>query len=538
LGYDIIHNFGKFNGTSRSVLAEVKRQPFVYPYENGEWRFIDFAREYFISRLEQQNGTILQLHGFLKEYFEKKLNESELEDSPQKRELEWRVNYHLVPSAPEEAINNLNEICENAARANRVADIKGVIDLFKEQDRWLSSYNVEENYFEGRYAYIKNDFKNAERCFNFVWNYGKSNRIKAIAGHLLGVIWARNNDVLSLNSSEKILRESLKLEQKLGDRHGEAMVLNSLGGVLVKLGGRERLEEAETHYRDSLKLVHKLGDRHGEAMVLNSLGGVLVKLGGPERLEEAETHYRDGLKLEQKLGARHGEAMVLNSLGGVLVKLGGRERLEEAETHYWESLKLHQQLGDRLGEAMVLNSLGGVLVKLGGRERLEEAETHYRESLKIGQDLNNLHHQAQVMNSLGGVLVRLGGRERLVEAKSYYRESLKIGQDLNNLRHQAQVMNSLGGVLVRLGGRERLVEAESYYRESLRLHQQLGGDRRGEAMNLNGLLKISEMRGELQTACELLKEMIKINNDLGNFQFVNREVKKLEELQLRIRDAN
>ena len=62
---------------------------------------------------------------------------------------------------------------------------------------------------------------------------------------------------------------------------GVAQVLNTLAGVLVDLGGRERLTEAEAYLRRSLALGEKLQDERHVAQVLNTLAGVLVDLGRP-----------------------------------------------------------------------------------------------------------------------------------------------------------------------------------------------------------------------------------------------------------------
>ena len=492
LGYQIIHEFANLNGAAQSVWAELKQLPFVYPYEEDQWRFAQPARTHFISRLEQHGEVHLELHGYLKDYFSAEHERIRQADSPQARELEWRVAYHLAPVAPEEAVERLRDFGEKAVRSNRLADVKSVLDVFAEQNRWLSAYEVERAYFEGRYAYAKHNYDFAENRFDLVWRQSKDDNIKAIAGHLLGVIWARRSEHQWLVRSEEVMRESLELLQSLGDRHGEAMVLNSLGDVLVDMGGRTRQEEAEQHYRRSLELSQSLGDRRSEAIILNSLGGVLVDMSGRARQEEAEQHYRRSLELRQSLGDRHGEAMILNSLGSVLVNLGGRARQEEAEQHYRRSLELLHSLGDRRGEAMVLNSLGGVLVKLGGRARQEEAEQHYRRSLEIGENLGMRHHQAMILNSLGGVLVKLGGQSRQEEAEQHYRRSLELLQSL--------------------------------------------GDRRGEAMVLHAMANLAEARGDIALACQYVEKVIAIEEALRNQRFVEINRKRLAELRRKLQE--
>jgi tetratricopeptide (TPR) repeat protein len=122
------------------------------------------------------------------------------------------------------------------------------------------------------------------------------------------------------------------------------MVHNSLGGVLVRLGGRDRLEEAEKHFRDSLKSLQDVGDRRGVAMVHNSLGGVLVRLGGRDQLQEAEQHFRDSLKSLQDVGDRRGVAMVMNGFANLAE---AKNDIEEACKYLEEVVSINEELGDK-----------------------------------------------------------------------------------------------------------------------------------------------------------------------------------------------
>jgi tetratricopeptide (TPR) repeat protein len=535
LGYQIIHEFAHLNGAAKGTWADLKQLPFVYPYEEEQWRFAQPARTHFIARLERHSDVHLELHQYLTDYFREERKRIQQPDSPQARELEWRVAYHLAPVAPEEAVERLRDFGEKAARSNRLADVKSVLDVFEEQTRWLSAYQVERAYFEGRYAYAKHNYTVAENRFDLVWKQSRDDYIKAVSGHLLGVIWARRSEYQWLLRAEKIMRASLELGIQIGDIFQQAMVLNSLGGVLIDLGGRARLEEAEQLYRRSLELRQQLSDRYGEAMVLNSLGGVLVKLGGRYRMEEAEQLYRHSLELRQRLDDRQGEAMVLNSLGGVLGKLGGRYRMEEAERDYRRSLEIGEQLGMQRHQSMVLNSLGGVLVKLGGRYRMEEAEQLYRRSQEIEQRLEDRHGEAKVLNSLGGVLVKLGGEAQLQEAEQLYRRSLDLLQLLGDRHGESMVLTNLGGVLVKLGGEAQLQEAEQLYEHSLELEQRLGS-RRGEAMVLQGMASLAEARGDIAQACQYIEQVISIEETLRNQYFVDVNRRRLAELQRKLKD--
>ena len=386
LGERMISDLLGLNGHSRSTWVEVKMLPFVYPYEGSQWRFSDPARAYFSGRLEQRNGTVFEVHRYLTDNYQEEYEAHENKSAPQARELAWRAVYHLAPNAPEEAVERLSVLGEQAAESSRLADMQGVIDLFDEQERWLSDFRVERAYFEGRYAYAKRNYQTAEPHFSLVWREGRPNLMKAIAGHLLGQIVGRKRSRRSLEEAEGLYRESLRIGEELGLQRHLAMVLNSLGRVLDKRGGRADLDEAEGLYRESLRILREMGDRRGVAMVLNSLGRVLDKRGGRADLDEAEGLYRESLEIERESGNRRGEAMVLNSLGLVLVKRGGQANLDEAEVFYQESLRIGETLGLKRHVAMISGSLGKLAETKGD---FESAIRHFERLIAVNESLEN-----------------------------------------------------------------------------------------------------------------------------------------------------
>jgi len=402
LAYKIIHDFGNFNGTTRSIWAEIKQQPFVYPYEKGGWRFNERARAYFISRLEQQNGTFLKLHDYLKTYFETERLQMSQYDCPHGRELEWRAAYHLAPLSPEEAVKKISDIGENAAHAYRLADMKSVIDLFEEQKRWLAPYQLERTYFEGRYAYANHDYGTAEKRFKFIWENCKSNEIKIISGHLLGIIWKRSGKRHSLKNAETLLLECLELCILTNRQFQQAQVQNSLGSVLVTVGGFIRLLEAEKYFQDSLTVFRNFGDKRGIAISLNNLGNVYLKLGEIQQLdavrkddfEKAKNYFQDSLTLIRNVGNKRGIAIVLGRLGRLHLKLwenphlgeSNKDELDEAEKCFQESLVLVQYLGDRRGEAIIFYELAKLFV---AKDKTDMARQCIENGIFINEEIGN-----------------------------------------------------------------------------------------------------------------------------------------------------
>ena len=77
------------------------------------------------------------------------------------------------------------------------------------------------------------------------------------------------------------------------------MVLNSLGGALVKLGGRDYLEDARDAFERSLKLLEQLGDTRGQAMVLSSLSMRAETAGD---IPQACSYTEQAISLNERLG--------------------------------------------------------------------------------------------------------------------------------------------------------------------------------------------------------------------------------------------
>ena len=232
-----------------------------------------------------------------------------------------------------------------------------------------------------------------------------------------------------LDEARQAFENSLEIRRRLHDERGEAMVLNSLGGVLRDLG---RMDEARQAFENSLEIRRRLHDERGEAMVLSSLGGVLRDMG---HLDEARQAFENSLETDRRLQDERGEAMILNSLGGVLRDMG---RMDEARQAFENSLETDRRLHDERGEAMALNSLGGALRDLG---RTDEALQAFENSLKIHRALEDQRGEAMALNSLGGALRDLG---RMDEARWAFEGSLEIVRMLNDKRTEASVLNNLG----------------------------------------------------------------------------------------------
>jgi tetratricopeptide (TPR) repeat protein len=196
----------------------------------------------------------------------------------------------------------------------------------------------------------------------------------AITYHQLG---ATAQDRGRLDEADDWYRQSLAIEEELGDRPGVATTYHQLG---MTAQDRGRLDEADDWYRQSLAINEELGNRPAMATTYHQLGMTAQNRG---RLDEADDWYRQSLAIKEGLGDRPGMAGTYHQLGNTAYLLG---RLDEAEDWYRQSLAISEELGDRLHMAFTYHQLGMTAQK---RRRLDEAEDWYRQSLAIKEEFGH-----------------------------------------------------------------------------------------------------------------------------------------------------
>ncbi|MGD8793069.1 MAG: BTAD domain-containing putative transcriptional regulator [Anaerolineae bacterium] len=214
--------------------------------------------------------------------------------------------------------------------------------------------------------------------------------------------------------------------------------------------------------RQSRALYRALGDRHGLAESLDTLGQVEEKAGA---LDEAENAYQEGLALRQLLGDQKGIARSLMWLSGIARRRG---RAEEAVRLARESITLCREIGDRGGVAFGVSDLGQTLLSLG---RFAEARALLDDSPAIGDNLGFFSVSARY--SLGLALAGLG---RYEEAGEQGRAALTLAHEMGLWSH-AGLANCLLGFVALAG--EAYARATSLFEESAVAFRRAGQELHG-----------------------------------------------------------
>lgn len=224
----------------------------------------------------------------------------------------------------------------------------------------------------------------------------------AMAHHLLGRV------LLLMRAAEEALgylEDARRLFQVLadaGNTSAEYMVATAateIGGQLKELG---RLDEAEQIYRESIKHDERVGDRRGAAVSKGNLGAILMLQG---RYQEALEALIEAREVFEALGEPRSVGTFWHQTGMVYRDTGQHDQAEEA---FRNALRIRVQQGDRQGEADTLTVLGLLYGDMG---RHEEAVTFQRQAVDVYVELKDLGGEGLARNNLALALYDLGRYE-------------------------------------------------------------------------------------------------------------------------------
>ena len=218
-------------------------------------------------------------------------------------------------------------------------------------------------------------------------------------------------------------RIALDSARQVGNRLGEAWILNNLGEALGITGDSEAIGCLE----QALAIRREAGDRTGEAQAANNLADAYRSLG---RTEEALDLLRRALDLNREVGYRFGEGIALVNLGDVLLNLN---RAEEAIEYLQQARRTFAEIKDADGTGYAFYWLGRCYACL---DRGAEALDCLRQALTSHRIAGNRRRQAVTLRFLGRTQARHG---LPAEARESWAQSAAIFDDLGDSEQAAQV---------------------------------------------------------------------------------------------------
>jgi DNA-binding SARP family transcriptional activator len=218
-------------------------------------------------------------------------------------------------------------------------------------------------------------------------------------------------------------RIALDSARRVGNRQGEAWLLNNLGEALGFIGDSDSIDYLE----QAQAIRREIGDRRGEAQAANNLADAYQKLG---RTEEAVKLLRLTLDLTREVGYRFGEGVALGNLGSTLLEL---DRAEEAVDYLLEAHRAFTETDYADGVAYVLHILGRCYATL---RRDADALDCLQQALARHRATGNRPRQAATLKSLGSVQRHIG---LTAEARESWSLAAVIFDDLGDSAQAEQV---------------------------------------------------------------------------------------------------
>jgi tetratricopeptide (TPR) repeat protein len=224
-----------------------------------------------------------------------------------------------------------------------------------------------------------------------------------------------------------------------------------------------RAEWLTTH-RIALDSVREVGDRSGEARVLNNLGMVLAE----QRADDAVGYFQQALAVYSDIGDEKGQAKAANNLAYSYQLLG---RHEEAIAALTGVLELQRQVGQRYGEAVALCNLGEAYRERG---RLDESIASCQQALTIVREIGATRDEGYALYGLGRAHLDLRQPARAVELLE---QAAVIHHGAGDRSGEAHDLRYLGMAYLEDG---RAAEARERWERSYRLFRRLDDDAQAE----------------------------------------------------------
>lgn len=267
----------------------------------------------------------------------------------------------------------------------------------------------------------------------------------------LGNLARRQGDYAN---AHEYYQRALEIQHEIGDRQGQAAVLNGRGIAFDEQG---KYAEAGQSYQAALQIFHEIGDRWGEGLVLNNLGIIAM---GQGDWTAGRNYYERALHIARQIGDQQGSSMALNNLGLISDSAGDYPAALE---YYQQSLAIAHKTGERQGRYVTLASLSLLYCHIGD---YAAAYRHSQEALLGAQQSGETRVQAYAWTNLGHACLGLGRLEEAVEA---YRRAVDIRGEQGE--HKL-AMESLAGLCRAYLAQGKLAQAATHAGEIYAFTQQ------------------------------------------------------------------
>ena len=272
-----------------------------------------------------------------------------------------------------------------------------------------------------------------------------------------------------------------------------AAELSPIVGALADVaGGVIPHDELGELALEAQRLAEAAGDVAAAGWAITTRGFVAFMKGDDEGTERLT---KESIEVLRPLGDSRGLSRAQQWLGQYYWRRG---RLDEAEPLLRGARAVAERVGAALEYAEATHTLGLALVNRPGDS--QEGIDMIEKSFVLAQEADDLSLLLRVYNNLPAVLADAASDYR--RAKELLQEGAQLARKARSPAHEAWLVGSLGDIAISI---DTLQEAERHQREAAELAHEVG-DEPLVGMRINGLAWVRALRGELDSAEELLEE--------------------------------
>jgi tetratricopeptide (TPR) repeat protein len=205
-----------------------------------------------------------------------------------------------------------------------------------------------------------------DACFNF---YEAGDYRRAIEAGKIAVKKYPNNpyahgclsiSYYKIGEFKLALEHMKKAESLTSDKEDLMQVYNWLGLIYSGMG---YLDDAILYYNRSLSLARSLGDRRGQATVLNNIAGIYRDKG---ELDKALGYFEESLRLQTD---EKEKATIYNNMAVIYRE---KDDYQKAVEYFQKAIEIRERHGDYHGASISKLNLGGTYIEMRDYEKAEK----------------------------------------------------------------------------------------------------------------------------------------------------------------------
>lgn len=275
----------------------------------------------------------------------------------------------------------------------------------------------------------------------------------------------------------------------------KAFALNNIG---YQIHGFGDIPKALHYYKESLKIQEEIGDKKGLSNSLNNIGYTYQNEGNiPKALE----YYHKSLEMQREIGDKEGMGISYNNIAIIYKNQGDIPRAIEY-IHY--SLKVQEEINDKDGVARSYRNIGVIYMD---QENISKAQEYLSKSLKIRIEIKDKKGIASSYQSLGMLYVA----KEPDKALGYFEKALKIQEDIHEMEGVTNTLNNIGSIYQR---QNKISLALTYFERSLRIYEELNS-KHGKATCYFHIAKSQFIQGKIDEAIINAENSLKLSKELG-----------------------